>query len=130
MTTAPDPRRVLVVDDEPALRRVADRALTAAGFACETAEDGAAALDRLAAGGFDAVLTDLRMPAVNGHALCVELLARPDPPAVLVLTAVVDPALRADLLARGVARILHKPASPRLLVGAVAGVLAGRPGRP
>ena len=116
----PDPPRVLVVDDEPAPRRVAERALRRAGFDCETADDGAAALDRLAAGRFDVVLTDLRMPTVSGHMLCVEVLAAPDPPAVLVLTAVVDPALRADLLDRGVARILAKPASPRRLAEAVA----------
>ncbi|MBL8920215.1 MAG: response regulator [Myxococcaceae bacterium] len=60
-------RRVLVVDDEPAIRRAACRILEAAG--CETVEavDGADAVARFKGGGFDVLLSDVRMPGLTGH---------------------------------------------------------------
>ena len=103
----------LVVDDEPALRRVAVRALTRAGLRCEAAANGAEALDLLAAGRFDVLLTDLNMPVCDGRALCDRVLGLVDRPAVVVLTGVIEPDLEANLLARGVARVLHKPVGPK-----------------
>jgi CheY-like chemotaxis protein len=65
-------RRILVVDDEPTVRRFATRVLVEAGYHVEEAADGAAALDRVQAGTMppDAVVSDIVMPRVNG----VELL--------------------------------------------------------
>lgn len=65
-------RRILVVDDEPTVRRFATRVLVEAGYHVEEAADGAAALDRVRAGTMppDAVVSDIVMPRVNG----VELL--------------------------------------------------------
>ena len=124
--TPPRPRgAVLVVDDDPGSRRVAERTLTRTGFRCETAEDGAAAPAAFAAGGrFDAAVTDLRMPNPDGRALCEDLLARPDRPAAVVLTGVIEPATEAALTARGLARILFKPANPLALRRTVEEVLA------
>jgi CheY-like chemotaxis protein len=64
--------RVLVVDDEPAIRRVIARALTAEGHVVRTAGDGGEALALLEVAPADVVLTDLRMPGLDG----VELGAR------------------------------------------------------
>ena len=120
-------KSVLVVEDEPGLRRVAARALTRAGFRCDLAGDGGEALERLAAHPCDVVVTDLKMPGVDGHALCVDLLAREDRPAVLVLTGVAESHVEADLRARGVDELLFKPVSYRELADVVA-ALAERGG--
>ena len=54
--------RVLVVDDEPAVRASLERALVAGGYAVTLAGDGEEALDRLVAGRFDLVVLDVMMP--------------------------------------------------------------------
>jgi PAS domain S-box-containing protein len=61
--------RVLVVDDEPELAAMMRDALEAAGYEVATAESGALALALLDEGRFDAVVSDLRMPDVDGRAL-------------------------------------------------------------
>jgi len=104
-----DPYRALVVDDEATVRHLAVRALTRRGFSCETAEDGAVALERLEAGPFDVVVTDLRMPRRHGHALAVDLLGRDNRPAVVVVTGVAEPKLANDLIIRGVDDVVFKP---------------------
>jgi CheY-like chemotaxis protein len=61
--------RVLVVDDNEALRENVVEALQLEGYEAEGARDGAAALRRLAEGTFDAVLLDLAMPGMDGREL-------------------------------------------------------------
>ncbi|MCW5634076.1 MAG: response regulator [Rubrivivax sp.] len=61
--------RVLVVDDEPELASMMRAALEAAGHKVVTAESGAVALALLGEGRFDVVVTDLRMPGIDGGAL-------------------------------------------------------------
>jgi CheY-like chemotaxis protein len=64
--------RILVVDDNPANRELATLLLQSQGAEVTTAENGGAALGRLSAQPFDAVLLDLRLPDVDG----VEILRR------------------------------------------------------
>ena len=59
--------RVLVVDDEPPLRRIIRRRLEAEHFQVEEAGDGESALQLIQSRPFDLVLTDLSMPAINGR---------------------------------------------------------------
>ena len=101
--------KVLVVEDHDELRIASLRALRNRGFVCESAEDGLRGADKLFNGEFDVLLTDLAMPGLNGHALCVQALRMRDRPAVVVLTGVVEDRISADLQTRGVDRILHKP---------------------
>jgi DNA-binding NarL/FixJ family response regulator len=101
--------RALIVDDEPVVRLATMRALTRVGFACEPAANGTEALLRVKESKFDVVVTDLRMPQMNGHCLAVELLALAQRPAVVVLTGAVDPRLAKDLMTRGVDEVCHKP---------------------
>jgi signal transduction histidine kinase/CheY-like chemotaxis protein len=70
--------RILVVDDEVALRRPIARFLVRRGAVVEEAGDGVEALERIAAleGKLDALLADLRMPRMDGVALFAELRAR------------------------------------------------------
>ena len=80
--------RVLVVDDDQALRRAVARALELEGYLVEVAEDGAQALRLFenAALPFDAVILDLLMPNVDGIATCRALRATSRVP-ILMLTA-------------------------------------------
>ena len=74
---APMPRRrILVVDDEPEIAATLAEMLQDAGHWVETAENGRQALDRLDAGAFDLILSDLRMPVMDGPALYAALRAR------------------------------------------------------
>jgi signal transduction histidine kinase/EAL domain-containing protein (putative c-di-GMP-specific phosphodiesterase class I)/CheY-like chemotaxis protein/HPt (histidine-containing phosphotransfer) domain-containing protein len=104
--------RVLVVDDSPVNREVALEALSRFGIVAATAEDGAQALDALAAGEFDLVLMDGSMPVMDGYEATRairrrEAGARRTP--VVALTAhVVGPAARAWEEA-DMDGVLHKP---------------------
>ena len=85
---APASGVVLLVDDENALRQLAERLLIRRGWTVLSAEDAAMALDLLAeTPAIDAIVTDLVMPGMDGAALVREVrtrLARPDLPAILV----------------------------------------------
>jgi two-component system, OmpR family, response regulator MprA len=79
--------RVLVVDDEPAVRTALERALRIEGYDVELAEDGLEALQRLAAHSPDAVVLDVLMPNIDGLEVCRRLRAADDQTPVLMLTA-------------------------------------------
>jgi len=101
--------RALVVDDEPQMRALVGRALVNEQIVCDFAEDGAAARKKLDETPYDIVVTDLRMPNVNGHVLCQSLLGSADRPLLIAMTGVVDPRLGRDLRARGIDAIFEKP---------------------
>ena len=79
--------RILVVDDEPAVRDAVDRALRLEGHDVALAEDGRAALDAVADAPPDVLVLDLLMPHVDGLEVCRRLRAAGDRTPVLVLTA-------------------------------------------
>ena len=79
--------RILVVDDEPALRSSLERALGLDRYEVELAGDGTEALDRLALAPVDAVVLDVSMPGIDGLELCRRLRAAGDRTPVLMLTA-------------------------------------------
>ena len=79
--------RILVVDDEPAVRDAVDRALRLEGHDVALAHDGREALDAVAAAPPDALVLDLLMPRVDGLEVCRRLRAAGDRTPVLVLTA-------------------------------------------
>jgi two-component system response regulator MprA len=79
--------RILVVDDEPAVRAAVDRALRLDGHEVAVAPDGRAALDAVATTPPDALVLDLLMPQVDGLEVCRRLRAAGDRTPVLVLTA-------------------------------------------
>lgn len=115
--------RVLVVDDDPTIRGLTARALTGAGLRCQLAVDGRDGLAHALTGRFDAIVTDIRMPAMNGHALAVELLSREDRPLIVVLTGVLEPRIAQDLLARGVDDVSFKPVDYKAFAAKVVALL-------
>jgi two-component system response regulator MprA len=79
--------RVLIVDDEPAVRAALDRALRLDRYEIELAGDGREALDRLAETRHDAVVLDVMMPGIDGLEVCRRLREAGDRTPVLMLTA-------------------------------------------
>jgi two-component system response regulator MprA len=79
--------RVLVVDDEPAVRRALERALRLDSYEVALAADGEEALDALAAKPADAVILDVAMPRLDGLEVCRRLRQSGDRTPVLMLTA-------------------------------------------
>lgn len=68
------PPRVLVADDEDAIRTLVSRMLTRAGFDPVEASDGQHAIEKLNAGAFDAVVLDLMMPRIDGFGVVEHLI--------------------------------------------------------
>src|ERR1700753_3126604 len=79
--------RVLVVDDEPAVRRALERALHLGHQGVAVAEDGERALDALASHPADAVILDVMMPKLDGLEVCRRLRKSGDRTPILMLTA-------------------------------------------
>ena len=79
--------RILVVDDEPQLRRALERALKLEGYAVEQAADGDQALAAVSSSAPDAIVLDVLMPRRDGLEVCRELRSRGDRTPVLMLTA-------------------------------------------
>jgi DNA-binding NtrC family response regulator len=106
--TAP---HVLIVDDDPALLAALPEALRLrmAGVTVDTADSGAAALDRIAARDYDVIVIDVKMPGMDGLALLAEIRARrPDTP-VLMITGHGEHALAIQALRGGAYDFIQKP---------------------
>jgi two-component system chemotaxis response regulator CheY len=116
--------RVLVVDDEPNIRKVLRLTLTMAGFDVVEAEDGekgVAAIQKSDENALlvDVIICDIRMPKVNGiEAIAYFRSQFPSVP-VIVLTAYPDLKVAAALLKEGVTEYLVKPVEAKQLIAAV-----------
>ncbi|MBK1659340.1 response regulator [Paracraurococcus ruber] len=118
------PLRVLMAEDEWLAAEVLAEGLEDAGFAVLSAPDGQAALELAAAGAvFDLLLTDLRMPRLDGRELIARLRAeRPDLP-VVVMTGFPPPEGTGALHdGQGPLRLLTKPIEIAPLVAALRAV--------
>lgn len=117
--------RVLMAEDEPLAAEVIEEGLIEAGFEVLAANDGQEALDLAANGaGFDLLLTDLKMPRLDGKELIARLRAeRPGLP-VVVMTGFPPPDGTASLQAgRGPLRLLTKPIGIASLIAAIRSVI-------
>jgi two-component system NtrC family response regulator len=124
--------RILIVDDDAALREGIAETLSDLGHAPEQAADGAAGLERVARGGIDAVLLDLRMPGMDGMEVLRRLRARPDAPPVAVLTAVPTAGNTIEAMRLGAVDHLAKPVGRADLADLLVRMLppASAPARP
>ncbi|HEX8437670.1 response regulator, partial [Archangium sp.] len=101
--------QVLVVDDEVKLGKLVAEALELDGHAVTRVAGGRAALVELARGGFDVLLTDLRMPEVDGLEVLKAAQALPTPPAVVMMTAYGTAENAVAAMKAGAADYLTKP---------------------
>ena len=108
-SSAPPVRRILLVDDEAAIRVALGKLLRTQGFEVETAESGRAALDALGRERFTLMLCDIRMPGMTGLEVVPQALAIDPDLAVMMLTAVNDAASATAALSTGAVDYLLKP---------------------
>lgn len=101
--------RVMVVDDEPAVRSSIERALKLEGYEVVTAPDGGRALRELAVAPPDAIVLDVLMPEVDGLEVCRRMRGAGDRTPVLMLTARDAISDRVDGLDAGADDYLVKP---------------------
>ena len=101
--------RVLVAEDDRAVRDSIERALAFEGYDVQTASDGVEALDHLKQDTPDAIVLDVMMPRVDGLGVCRELRARGDRTPILILTARHKVADRVSGLDAGADDYLVKP---------------------
>ena len=116
--------KILIVDDEPRIRELIRQHLEHAGYECEDAADGSAALVALSKGGVDLVILDIMMPFVDGMSTLREMRARKMEVPVIMLTARGEEYDRVAGLESGADDYVVKPFSPRELVARVKAVLA------
>lgn len=118
-------RRLLIVDDDPALLHAVADCLRADGYEVTTARSGAEALSRLAASLPDLVISDIRMPRMDGYTLARHIRNSPRSALipVIFLTAKDQKADRIDGLRAGVDAYLVKPFEPDELLVVIANIL-------
>lgn len=101
--------RILVVEDDGAVRRAVERALSFEGYRVTTARDGAEALAVVLNERIDAIVLDVMMPIVDGLEACRRIRARGDTTPILILTARVEVSDRVAGLDAGADDYLVKP---------------------
>ena len=111
--------RVLVVDDDAAVRKAIERMLNAAGFEVTSMHDGQAAVHLLGHATFDAVLTDIMMPGMNGIELLRAVRATDLEVPVLLMTGAPDVRSAADAVQYGACDYIFKPVMPQDLARAI-----------
>jgi DNA-binding NtrC family response regulator len=118
------PRTVLVVDDEPIVNESCRRILGQAGYEVDTAESGREGLDRALRRHFDLVITDLKMPDLDGMALVRELRSKRPHTAIVIITGYGTIPSAVAAMSLGVADYIEKPFTPRRLSEAVGEVFS------
>jgi DNA-binding NarL/FixJ family response regulator len=118
-------KRLLIVDDEPNLLRAVAACLRGEGYEVETARSGEEALVRIAQRLPDLIISDIRMPRMDGYTLARQLRSnsRTDLIPIIFLTAKDESADRIAGLRSGVDAYLTKPFEPDELIAVVGNIL-------
>ncbi len=114
--------RILLVEDEPAVRMVVADLLRDSGYVVEESPDGLVALERLPEG-FDLLVVDVMIPGVGGFELCHRLRERGFDGAILMLTARTRLEDRVEGLQTGADDYVTKPFEPPELLARIAALL-------
>jgi two-component system cell cycle sensor histidine kinase/response regulator CckA len=116
---------ILIVEDEPGIRAVLTRNLSAEGYQAQTVPDGKAALDKLAKNDYDLIFTDLKMPGMTGREL-YEAIKKKHPNSaekVVFITGDVMTAATHDFLVSTGRQYLIKPFDSKDITGVIEKVL-------
>jgi len=122
MATVAERRNILVVDDEPQITRVLKTTLSSQGYAIRTASDGDEAVQIMKEWMPDLLITDLRMPHMNGLELCRYVRAK-SPLPIIVLSVKGEEKIKVDALDAGADDYVTKPFSVNELLARVRAAL-------
>jgi len=120
-------RRILIVDDDRALRLVLSELLLDAGHTVDQAADGQEALRRLDAGAFDIVLLDIGLPGLSGLDVLAQAREMTTPPIVVMMTADDTPETLLAAVRHQAYRYLRKPFAPTAIVEVIDDAIATAP---
>ncbi|MCX6006171.1 MAG: response regulator [Chloroflexi bacterium] len=109
MTSDTEHGKILVVDDEPLVRRSISKRLTKAGHECIEAGDAKEVIDLIRDGQPRLVILDIKMPGKSGTDLLPEILESFPGTAVIMATAIVDPHIIVDCMRNGAQDYIMKP---------------------
>ncbi len=109
-------RSVLIADDEPSIRHVLTLILTECGYEVRAVSDGAEALKELAARSYDVVVSDVRMPKVDGLSLLKQAIAQWPELTFLVMSAYGSKDQALEAVANGAYDFIQKPFKPEEVV--------------
>ena len=108
--------RILIVDDEESIRAGVSHKLELEGYDCETAANGAQALDMIFKKAFDLVLLDIKMPGLSGIEVLRQVAARYPDIAIIMLSALVDTEIAVEAMRMGAYDYITKPVGLNTLV--------------
>jgi len=131
MASSPHSARILVADDDPALRELVAEILLDVGYSVHPVRDGKAAIAALSRERFDLIVSDVRMPEADGMAVVRAAQRRQPPTPVILLTAFGSIEGAVEAMRLGAFDYLTKPlSSPAELRELVARALAASAGEP
>ena len=120
-------RRILIVDDDPLVHGSLAESFQAQSYSVATASDGLQALQVLERGPVDVVVTDLKMPKLDGLELLARIRDRYPQLPVIILTGFGDVPAAVEAMRRGASDFLTKPIQPEELDGAIQRALEEAP---
>jgi two-component system response regulator AtoC len=109
-------RSILIADDEPSIRHVLTLYLAEKGYEVRAVSDGAEALQELAARNYDVVISDVRMPKVDGLSLLRQALAKLPELTFVVMSAYGSQDVALEAVASGAYDYVQKPFKPEEVV--------------
>ncbi len=122
MASSDGKRNILVVDDEPQITRVLKTTLSAQGYSIRAASDGIQALEEMNTWSPDLIITDLRMPNMDGLELCRKVRAQTRVP-IIVLSVKGEESVKVEALDAGADDYVTKPFSVNELLARVRAAL-------
>lgn len=115
--------RILIVDDEPGIRKLLSTCFRRAGYEVQVASNGPEAIHICESEAFDVLLSDVKMPGMNGHELVRWLVQRRPETRRILMTGFDDVVCERCGFAATPCRILRKPFVPREVLALVEGIL-------
>jgi DNA-binding NtrC family response regulator len=106
------PLEIVVVDDEPIVRKRLKPALEKDGYRVEVFDDGSGVLKRIKEKSFDIVVTDVRMEDVDGIQVLQEVLAQSEGTKVIIITGYATVEVAREALGKGAFDFIAKPFKP------------------
>lgn len=126
---SPEQTGVLVVEDDPAIRRLVKMVLQREGYSVEVASDGVEAVLKLGVADYDVIILDLMMPNLDGFSF-MNTLAMNDPSRLkkIIVTSAASPGVIRERMSGQPFAVLPKPFDIQLLVRQVATCVASQNG--